>query len=158
MASWKLIFFFTFAIKLIFINVVPSSASFLRRRVDPEPLTSIRIDPTEDIGRNNGREALGVRDENEHALGLPFSVTITPRSIIAYAQRRLVLKEKRTFRNTSPGTRITRVVVHSFNNFPHESAKLVSLDDQEVTIYFKSEPDESILFTVQLYGVWIQHD
>lgn len=161
MASWKLIFLFTFAIKST-INVVPSfPIPFLRQRCNPAPLTSIRIDSTIDIGKHNGRFVYGTRSENEQPLGEPFIVTEAPRTLIEAQQlveRKIVLKKTATISNTVPGRKITRVVAQSRLECESvlERADLVSLGEQTVTINFKGEPGYPIIFKVQLYGVHIQ--
>lgn len=159
MASWKLIFVFTFAIKLI-INVVSTSAPNLGRQIELAPLTSIRIDPTKNMGVVNGKYSYGVTFHNEKHIGV-VHVNVKADHVNNFFQKDFhssrVMTRVMPIGSNIRGAIIGRVEAQSnlYRNCKGEYASLLYYGPSpgQVTMEFVSGERCPIDFTVHLFGI-----
>lgn len=145
MSLCKLIFAFEFAIKL-FLNVVSLSASEIA------PLTSIRVDPSVDIGTHPGEFTFG-----ERVLGERFLPPVRFINISSYQRGDGIHQHTANFKSPN-GERITRVHLRSWlgSGSDSEGERIHEIcygpNHQSVKILFVSKPYHGIGFTVNLFG------
>lgn len=145
MGSWKLIFAFTFAIKL-FINVVPSSA---------KELSTTEFEPSVDIGNFDGTYSFGEKFQHEEQITPDIQVHDPPDRHWFWKRLRGGVRDCTGIFKNANGRTITRIelISHLGPASSGERVRVVDYDYTSVEVTFRSKPHMGINYTVRLFGL-----